>query len=95
MDFNLSLYSIADECNITYTHLSRVFKLETGVGLLQYINEFRMEIAKKHLLETDQSIAQIAESVGYGNSNSLIRAFKKYNGITPGKFRELNKPNIE
>ncbi len=95
MDFNLSLYSIADECNITYTHLSRVFKLETGMGLLQYINEFRMEIAKKHLLETDRSIAQIAESVGYGNSNSLIRAFKKYNGITPGKFRELNKLNME
>ncbi|MCI9625447.1 MAG: helix-turn-helix domain-containing protein [Clostridia bacterium] len=95
MDFNLSLYSIAEECHITYTHLSRVFKLETGMGLLQYINEFRMEIAKKHLLETDQSVAQIAESVGYGNSNSLIRAFKKYNGITPGKFRELNKPNKE
>lgn len=90
-DFNLSLYSIADEFHITYTHLSRVFKAETGEGLLQYINKIRMEAAKQLLLETDQSIMQIAEAVGYGNSNSLIRAFKKYNGITPGKFRELNK----
>ncbi len=90
-DFNLSLYSIADEFHITYTHLSRVFKAETGEGLLQYINKIRMAAAKKLLLETEQSITQIAEAVGYGNSNSLIRAFKKYNGITPGKFRELNQ----
>lgn len=40
MDFNLSLYSIADECNITYTHLSRVFKLETGVGCCNISTNF-------------------------------------------------------
>ena len=34
-------------------------------------------------------VVEIAELVGYNNSNSLIRAYKKYRGITPGKYREL------
>lgn len=88
-DFNLSLYSIAESYELTYSYLSRIFKTETGEGLLQYINKVRMEAAKKWLLETDKNLEEIAKLVGYGNSNSLIRAFKKHTGITPGKFREL------
>ncbi len=87
-DFNLSLYSISENYGVTYTYLSRVFKMETGEGLLQYINRIRMETAKKLLLQTEKSLAEIAKEVGYGNSNSLIRVFKKFNGITPGKYRE-------
>lgn len=88
-DLNLSLNSIADELNVSHTYLSRIFKLQTGEGVLQYINSRRLNEAKHLLSDTNFNIVEIARKVGYANSNTFIRSFKKYNGITPGKYREM------
>lgn len=86
-DANLSISNIAEEFNINPVYLSRLFKEQTGEGLLDFINKIRLEEAKKLLKKSDLSIGDIAVKMGYLNSNAFIRAFKKYEGITPGQYR--------
>lgn len=54
----------------------------------------RIEIAKQLLVSTDSNLNQIAEQIGYANDIALIRLFKKYTGVTPGKYRELYKNSL-
>ena len=87
MDLNVSM--IADQYNVSVAYLSKFFKKSVGEGLLFYIHKVRTEKAKKLLEETDYNVKEIAEMVGYYNSDSFIRTFKKYMGVTPGKYKEL------
>jgi AraC-type DNA-binding domain-containing proteins len=84
---DLSIASIADQFNMSNSYLSRTFKKHMGFGLLDYIHKIRLERAKL-LMNTELNIKDIAEKVGYMESNAMIRAFKRYEGVTPGKFRE-------
>lgn len=87
---DLDVSMIADKFNLNQSYLSTFFKESSGQGLLDYINRIRIENAKLFLKEKDESITDIAAKVGYYNSNTFIRTFKKYEGVTPGKFKELH-----
>ena len=71
--------------------MRKIVKQETGKSLLDLINNARIEKAKVLLRETSMYIKEIAEDVGYNNVQSLTRFFKKYEGITPGEFREIKE----
>ncbi len=87
-DVGLGVKQIADAFGISLPYLSRVFKKEKGVGLLSYINAYRIQKAKELLaLDPEATITEIAEKVGYNSSQTLIRIFKRYEGTTPGQFR--------
>lgn len=87
-DINLSVAFLAEHFDVNPSYLVTYFKGKTGSGLLEFINKTRVAKAKQLLLETNTSLNDIAERVGYYSSNTLIRVFKKIEGITPGKFRE-------
>ncbi len=89
VDINLSVTSIAEHFDMNPVYLSRYFKEHTGEGLLHVINQTRIDEAKKLLSDAKMSIKDISEKVGFYNSTAFIRTFKKYEGITPGKFREI------
>jgi two-component system, response regulator YesN len=91
-DCNLSLIMIADNFNISYYYLSRMFKEETGENFADYLNWYRMEKAREILSSSTISIQNVAFSVGHTNSNTFIRSFKKLYSITPGQYREQNSP---
>ena len=93
-DSNISVTSVADKFNIPLNKLSASFKAYCNVGLLDYIHRKRIENSKKLLGKKDLSISQIALNVGYIDSDSYIKKFKKYEGITPGRYREI-KMNID
>ncbi|MCL6457278.1 MAG: AraC family transcriptional regulator [Gorillibacterium sp.] len=84
----LSVGMIADELGITQPYLSSFFKKATGQTIMEYIASFRLEEAKRILSTSDLTIGQVAKLVGYTNDIGFIRFFKKYEGITPGQFRE-------
>jgi len=89
-DQNISVNGISELFETSISSLSRLFKKNMGIGLLDYIHKLRLEKAKELLLNTDMSIKEIAEGVGYYNDVAIIRAFKRYEGVTPGKFREMS-----
>lgn len=90
-DDNLSITSIACRFGLTAPYISKIFKDTMGEGIQDYINKVRLNKAKALLLGAPANLEHIARKVGYSNSNGLIRVFKKYEGVTPGQFREINR----
>lgn len=86
----LSLESCADMFGTSPYTLSRAFKQIAGVNFIDLLTNIRIDNAKSLLKETDMKINEVAESVGYQHSY-FNRIFKKYEGITPSQFRELNR----
>ena len=88
---NLNVAYIGNELDLNSNYCSYVFSKRTGEGLLNYINNYRISISKDLLVNGDLSVDVISRMVGFANSNTFIRVFKKYEGITPGKYRENKK----
>lgn len=86
-DSNFSAAAIAHYFNITQPHLSRYFKKEFGIGILEYIHQLRVVLAKKYL-EEDIPLREVAERAGFYNDIALIRVFKKYEKTTPKNYRD-------
>jgi AraC-like DNA-binding protein len=87
---DLSQTNIADLFSITPQYLSTFFKQNTGQNMVDYINRLRIEKVKELLWNSRLTISEIADKTGFGSIRSLDRVFKNYEGISPGKFREIN-----
>ena len=87
-DPNLNVNSLAENFHISSSYLSKQFSEQTGQRLLDYINQTRLRQAKE-LLRQNVGVQEAAVQVGLRNSANLIRIFKKYEGITPGEFRDM------
>ena len=88
-DKNLNVAAIGEEFGYVPRYISKIFKDETGVGLLDYINKMRVNEAKAIMKDKKRVLEEIAELVGFTNVNSFIRVFKKYEGMPPGKYRDM------
>ncbi|RXJ02528.1 AraC family transcriptional regulator [Anaerobacillus alkaliphilus] len=92
-DTDISLEAIAERLHYNPNYLSSIFRKETNISFSEYVSMYRLNMAKKMLVESDLSIKEIAEMFRYNNSQNFIRSFKKKEGITPGKYRELHAAN--
>ncbi|MBE1440605.1 helix-turn-helix domain-containing protein [Paenibacillus sp. OAS669] len=91
-DIDLSLTSTSHHFNVNGPYLSRFFKEQTGETFIDYVNKQRVQWSKKLLQESEETITDITQKVGFSNSNTFIRVFKRYEGITPGQFRKGEQP---
>jgi len=83
----LTLEHLAQQALVSPSYFSRVFKQMTGMTLTVYLNNKRFIKAKERLLETDDSIARIAEACGFTSLPNFYRSFKAYCGTTPADYR--------
>lgn len=83
---------ICDHFDINHTYLSRLFKEARSEKLIDFIHKTRIRHAKAYLASTGETIDTIARRVGYHNTLTFTRAFKRYEGVTPGAFRSTQKP---
>jgi AraC family transcriptional regulator len=72
--------------NTDPSHLTRLFKKATGLTPHRYLIMIRVDRARRLLLSTDESIAEVAAHVGFADQSHLNRHFKRIVGITPGAF---------
>lgn len=84
---DISLSLLAEKFHLSAQYISQLFKSEIGVGFLTYLTNIRMEQAKKLLLTTPLSIAEVSERSGYGDYRVFTKVFKKSEGITPSQYR--------
>ena len=84
----ITVTALAEFCHCSDSYLSRIFKRRTGVNINVYVNKVRMEFAKSPLCLSDESIAEIAASVGFGDPNYISRVFTQIIGIPPTEFRK-------
>lgn len=89
-DPNLTVASLTEHFGMSQSYLLRVFKKDSGSGILDYIHQRRVDESKLLLKNTGKTIAEIAADIGYSNQLALIRAFKRLEGITPSEYRSLN-----
>lgn len=87
---NITLSEIAEKFNITQAYITKLFIKYTTAPPLKYKTNLRMNKAKDYLSTTDYSMAQIAEALGYSDQFSFSKAFKKNEGSSPLKYRQLN-----
>ncbi len=88
----LNISSIAAHFELSADYISREFKAYRGVSILEYIHTLRLAEARR-LLAGGMNVHDVAQKVGYGHERTMTRAFKKYEGITPGMLRGEAKPN--
>ena len=82
----ISVQDIADAVGVSRFYLSRIFKANTGVTLMDYLNKLRFSKAEALLKSTDMSINEIAKAVGFNNISYFNRKFKQMFGMTPSQF---------
>ncbi len=87
-DKNVSLTDAAKIAAMTEVSLSRFFKLRTGKTFVDALCEIRLGHASRMLIETTQSINEIAYKCGFNNMSNFNRIFKKKKACTPKEFRE-------
>ena len=90
-DPQMSVTTIAEHFDYSYANLGHLFKKYTDVSLVAYITHIRLNHACRLLKNTQFTIAEIAQMVGYSNANYFCSVFKKQLDVTPNEFRNHSK----
>lgn len=88
---NITLKKISSVCNLSQCYFSKLFKKETGINFIEYLNMKKIAKAKQLLINTDKAINNISLDLGFEDCGYFIRIFKKLEGTTPKKFRDMYK----
>ena len=84
----IRLLDVANYVNMSEVSFSRFMKKRTGKNYIDYLNDLRLGIASRILIDTSKTIAEISFECGYNNLSNFNRIFKKRKGLTPKEFRE-------
>jgi len=82
-----SLQSLSKRFYYHPTYLSASFKKSTGISLVKYVRKLRIATAKDLLLNTDDTIAQIAHTCGFHDDKNFMKVFKAQEFTTPSQYR--------
>lgn len=83
----ITLAQLAQKVNLSEVYLSKTFKKEVGMTISQYISHLRCARAAELLKESDISIQEISNYVGYPDNNYFVKVFKAQYGVTPSEYR--------
>ena len=86
---SISLAQVAKHVCLSTSYFSTLFKTETGVGFVEYLQHIRIEQAKKLLKTSKMRIADIAEKVGYRDIKFFNKIFVKETTVTPSEYRKF------
>ena len=92
LDRRITLPELSERFNIPLTAMKQNFKTVYGDTIGAYIQSYRMQKAMWLLLETDQSIVEIAGQVGYQNASKFSEVFRQFAGATPTEYRKIPRP---
>lgn len=88
---SLTLDQLAEEAHMNKFHLSHAFKREYGISPINYMISRRLEESKYLLAETDLSMSQIAQLLGFSSLSYFSQVFHRTQEITPMEYRHHNK----
>jgi len=84
----LTVEKIAEKFSYNRSYLCRIFKQEEGKSPKQYMIDMKMQIASKMLLESDISVENVSNSIGYQDSFTFSKMFKKRMGVSPQEYKK-------
>jgi transcriptional regulator GlxA family with amidase domain len=89
---DLSVPALAHRASLSPRQFSRAFAAEAGVTPGRYVDQVRLEAARRQLDDTMDSIEQIAAACGYGTTETMRRAFVRTLGVGPAEYRRRFRP---
>lgn len=95
MDENIPLEDLLRLTGMCKSYFSHKFKSVTGKTFVTYLNDLRIETAKRYLADTDQPIYWIAQQVGFTDEGYFRRIFHERTGFSPRRFRENRQKETE
>jgi|SRR5215813_3270729 len=90
---NIPLQTAAGIASLERKYFSAFFHKKTGITYLRWLNSFRIAKAVALIKVTDDSLTQVASTVGFGDLRSFERSFKKLIKVTPSEFRKSVRPS--
>lgn len=88
LDKKITLGDIADHLHLNPSYFSRMFKQQTEMNFTDYVNQMKMEEAKRLLEQTGDSVEMIAEKLGFESKSYFLKVFRKYYGTSPVEYRK-------
>ena len=85
----LSLELLAQEAHINKFYLAHIFKEEYGMAPISYMISRRIEESRYLLRETDMSMSQIAQILGFSSANYFSQSFRRMEGMSPLEYRKM------
>ncbi|MDL2237102.1 AraC family transcriptional regulator [Christensenellaceae bacterium OttesenSCG-928-K19] len=92
---NITLNSLSEVFFVSPFHISHLFKEKYNISPIQYLIKTRMRVASTLLAQTKHTIFEVSCMVGYPNANYFHMLFKRFTGMSPGKYRKTHaKDNV-
>lgn len=89
-DPQLNNTKLAEICGVSEVYFRKLFKVSRGSSPHKYIIDVRIRHAKKLLMDSDMTVSEISEKVGFSSVYHFCRAFKNKTGMTPGEYSRHN-----
>ncbi|MBE6644842.1 MAG: helix-turn-helix domain-containing protein [Ruminococcaceae bacterium] len=90
---SITLSELSSYCYMSEKQLTRIFRREMDCTVAEYVRSMRCRESEKLLKESDMSIKQISEYMGFNNEFYFNSFFKKHSGLTPGEYRKAVMKN--
>lgn len=87
---NISMASVAEVVNLSGVYFSVLFKKEVGTNFVDYLNQYRIDMAKKLLKDVRYNVNEVAGLVGFSDARYFSKMFKKNVGVKPTEYRSRN-----
>lgn len=91
---NIRVGDIAKACGIDRSYATQIFKKEFGITISEFITQYKMQRALEHL-QSGHSVEETAAMTGFSDYTNFSRAFKRFYGTSPSKFKRIMFGNYE
>jgi transcriptional regulator GlxA family with amidase domain len=90
----LGIAELAARAHLSPRHLQRRFTAEVGIPPAAYVEQVRIEAARRSLVEGDEPVDALARRLGFGTAETLRRAFHRHLGVAPSEYRARFRPAL-
>lgn len=91
----INFAKIAQDYNFSSSYLTKIFREQAGKPPIRYLIEYRVQIAKGMLRDTNLNVKEIAEKTGFVDQFYFSKCFKSYCGVTPSQYKESHENNSQ
>ena len=88
-DRTISAADVARQFGYNEDYISRLLKRYYGSGLKAQINELKLQLTENYLLESELTLAEISDAVGFADYKLFLKFFKYHSGMTPSEFKRV------
>ena len=88
---DINLEGVAKQIHVSSSYLSRLFKREMGMAFIEYLNSYRVKMARRYIEEGEHNLYEISVKTGFNSYNYFLKVYKEYTGLRPSECIQKDK----